>query len=534
MEQPIKATLSRRTFLAGSAVAAAAAGLTLAGCGGGGGDTGSTTTTDNGAVAQGGTLTAAVAYETNNYLPPNNSSALAVGANWHVVEGLYELDMATYEPYAALAAGDPVEVSETEYEVTLRDGAKFSDGTDVKASDVVASYERTVGAEGALYLSMLDFIDSVEAKDDTTVTFKLAHPFSLVKERLALIKVVPESATDADLTKQPVGSGPWMYQSISESAIEFVPNEHYTGSKPAKADTMHWDIIKDDTARTTAMQSATVAVMENVPATVADQLTGAGAAVESVQGFNLPFLMFNTKKAPFDDARVRQAFFYAIDVNKLISNAMSGLAAPVKSFLPEDHANFHEASTVYEQNPDMAKRLLEEAGVTTIDCTLDTTDASWIKDLSPSIKEDLGKVGINVTIQEQASAALYSNRCDTDEEVQPFDVVLAPGDPTVFGNDPDLLMNWWYGDNSWTQKRSSWKGSAEYEQLHELMSQAVEATGSEQQELWNRCFDIIAEQVPLYPLFHRQMTTAYYESMVTGFKPISTTGLNLLDAAATA
>ena len=66
------------------------------------------------------------------------------------------------------------------------------------------------------------------------------------------------------------------------------------------------------------------------------------------------------------------------------------------------------------------------------------------------------------------------------------------------------------------------------------MSQAVETTGSEQQELWNRCFDIIAEQVPLYPLFHRQMTTAYYESMVTGFKPISTTGLNLLDAAATA
>lgn len=534
MEQPIKATLSRRTFLAGSAVAAAAAGLTLAGCGGNGGDADTTTTTDDGAVAQGGTLTAAVAYETNNYLPPNNSSALAVGANWHVVEGLYEIDMATYEPYAALAAGDPVEVSETEYEVTLRDGAKFSDGTDVKASDVVASYERTVGAEGALYLSMLDFIDSVEAKDDTTVTFKLAHPFSLVKERLALIKVVPESATDADLTKQPVGSGPWVYQSISESAIEFVPNEHYTGSKPAKADTMHWDIIKDDTARTTAMQSATVAVMENVPATVIDQLTGAGATVDSVQGFNLPFLMFNTKKAPFDDVRVRQAFFYAIDVNKLIQNAMSGLAAPVKSFLPEDHANFHEASTVYEQDVDMAKRLLEEAGVGTIDCTLDTTDASWIKDLSPSIKEDLGAVGINVTIQEQASAALYSNRCDTEDEVQPFDVVLAPGDPTVFGNDPDLLMNWWYGDNSWTQKRSSWKGSAEYEQLHELMSQAVEATGDEQQELWNQCFDIIAEQVPLYPLFHRQMSTGYYENQVSGFKPISTTGLNLLDAAATA
>ena len=115
-----------------------------------------------------------------------------------------------------------------------------------------------------------------------------------------------------------------------------------------------------------------------------------------------------------------------------------------------------------------------------------------------------------------------------------YDVMLTPGDPTCFGNDPDLLMSWWYGDNIWTQGRSCWKGTEEWTQLQELMQEAREATGEDQQSLWNQCFDILAEQVPLYPLFHRQVATGYQETMIEGFKPIATTGLVFLGASAKA
>ncbi len=531
MEQHLKASLSRRTFLAGSAVAAATAGLALSGCGSNG-DSGSTGSTDSGAAAEGGALTVASMNTTDSYLPFNCSKALALGANWHVMEGLYELDMATYEPYAALAAGDPVEISETEYEVTLRDGAKFSDGTAVTAADVAKSYERTVGAEGALYLSMLNFIDSVEAKDDATVTIKLAYPFSLLKERLPLIKVAPSAATDDELTSQPVGTGPWMYASApTEQTIEFAPNPNYNGSHPAKADTMHWDIIADDTARTTALQEGTVQVMESVPADVADQLNASGITVEDVQSFGLAFMMFNTKKKPFDDYRVRQAFLYAIDMEKLIGNALSGKATPLKSFLPENHANFHEASTVYTYDPEKAKSLLAEAGVSDLSIVLNTTDTGFIVALAPQIQNDLKEIGVTVTeIKSEPSKTMYPNYTDTDDPQ--FDVVLAPGDPSCFGLDPDLLMNWWYGDNTWTQKRTQWKGSAEFEQLQELLSQAAQAAdAAEQQELWNQCFDLIAEQVPLYPLFHRTVSTGYWADQLDGFKAIGTTSVSMIDVA---
>ncbi len=47
---------------------------------------------------------------------------------------------------------------------------------------------------------------------------------------------------------------------------------------------------------------------------------------------------------------------------------------------------------------------------------------------------------------------------------------------------------------------------------------------------WNQCFDLLAEQVPLYPLFHREIATGYQAEQITGFEPIATTGLVFLGA----
>ncbi|AKE38323.1 ABC-type dipeptide transport system, periplasmic component [Corynebacterium camporealensis] len=503
-----------------TAVVAAMA-LTLTACSGG---------SDSGDAASGGEgggkgeLHLGVAYETTNYHPSETSSALALGTNWHVMEGLYEFNMNDYSTYPALAAGEPTEVSDTELEIALRDGAKFSDGTDVTVDDVVSSFDRAM-EDGNLYATMLDFIDSVEAKDDNTITIKLDQPFSLVENRLAVVKIVPESASDEDLTHQPIGTGPYAYESITDSQITAIPNEHYNGEYPAGASKLVWDVIKDDTARNTAASADEIDVMEAVPAESVDMLAAANMTVDEVDGFNLPFLLFNTQKEPFNDPKVRQAFFYAIDTEKLISNNMDGKAKPAKSFLPESHPNFHEASTVYNYDPEKAKELLDEAGVDDLSITLVNTDHPWIESLAPQIQNDLKEVGIDTALQSEASASLYSNHLDVDDPT--FDVALAPGDPSVFGNDPALLINWWYGDNVWTQKRSFWQESdpEAYQELNDIVQEATTLEGDEQQQKWNEALDLLSEEVPIYPLFHRTMITAYNADKVSDFKSIGTTGL---------
>lgn len=510
-------TPSGTTTLAGLAIAA----LALSACGG-------ETPEAEGNGEDGGTITAAVAYETDNYHPSSTSSALAKAANWHVTEGLFQLDMTTGEPYTALATEEGLtEVSETEYEVTLREGAQFSDGGDVTAEDVVASFERTA-AEDNIYAPMLSFIEEMSEVDDSTVSITLSQPFTLIEERLALINVVPADATDEELTNEPIGTGPWQYESITQDAIEFSPNENYNGNHPAEADEMTWQVILDDTARITALQEGTVQVAESVPADMEDVVTGAGAEVDAVEGFNLPFLMFNTTKEPFDDPNVRQAFHYAIDTEALTENVMDGSAVPATSFLNEDHENYNEAANTFEHDPDMARELLDEAGVDDLSLTLLTTDHGWISGLGPQIQNDLEEVGVQVSLSEEASESLYANHTDIDDP--DYDVVLAPGDPSAFGNDPDLLMNWWYGDNIWTQQRSHWGDSEGFDDLHEILDEAVQAEDEgQQQELWNDAFDLLSEEVPTYPLFHREVLTGYNADQVSDFEPIGTTGLTFID-----
>ena len=511
--------------LIGAIAATAACALTLSGCGGGG----DAQTQVAGGTSVADTITAQVAYATRDFSPSTTSSALAMAGNWHVTEPLYALNYKDYSVYDALAAGEPEQVSDTEYVVTLRDGAKFSDGTAVTPDDVVSSYERTT-AEGSLYVSMLDFIDSVEATGENQITFHLKQAFPMFKQRLALIQIVPASMSDDDLKAQPVGSGPWKYTEITDQQVKFDKNDEYNGEYPAQTKHMVWNVSVDDTSRVTAMQAGKVDVMEMVPANAFQTLESSGSELETVQGFNLPFLMFNTKKAPFDKKEVRQAVFYAIDTQKLIDNQMSGQATAATSFLPENFENYHKAKNVYTKNVEKAKSLLKEAGVSgEINFTLYTTDHSWITQLAPQIKNDLAEIGMNVDIQSMASSALYPNV--TDKEDADFSMVLAPGDPSVFGNDPDLLMNWWYGDNAWTKTRTFWKDSEGYTQLHALMDQALAAsTDEERQEYWNQCFDLLSEEVPLYPLFHRKTTTAFKKGVFKNVDAIGSTGINLVDA----
>ncbi|VEI13729.1 ABC transporter substrate-binding protein [Trueperella bialowiezensis] len=509
---------------------AAAAMLVLSACGGGGSENGggdSPSTGESTSAGPSGQINLGVAYETTNYDPSTTSSALAMGTNWHVMEGLYEFDMATYEVYPALAAGDPVEISDTEYEIGLREGAKFSDGTDVTADDVLESWARTTD-ETSIYKQFFTFIDSVTKKDDRTVTVKLKYPFAGLKERLVNVKIIPAKSTQEEMTSFPIGTGPFKYETITNTAVEAVPNEHYNGSKPAQVERMHWEVLKDDSARLSAALGGTIDVMETVPSATKDQLAGSGWSLDEVPGYNNAFLMFNTTKAPFDKPEVRRAFHQAIDRQKLVDTALSGDAIASTAFLPEANPMYSKAKTQMDFDVEAAKKAFADAGLKEV--TLISTDHPWVQNLTPQIKQDLEAAGLTVNVQSMASGDLYANFADVDNPT--YDVALAPGDPSVFGQDPGIIIDWWYGDNVWTQQRTSWaKTSPEaFAKLRDLSTEASQLTGDEAKAKWAEALDLIAEEAPLYPLFHRTMITGFNKDKLDNVDGIGTTGLELVGA----
>lgn len=514
-----KLTVSRRALMA----AAAAFALTSVSALG----TGRAIAQDA-AINPDATIQAGISYGLSGTFDPLNASgAVTQAANWHVFEGLVDLDPVTRKPYAALAAEMPTSTDGRTFVIKLREGATFHNGAPVTADDVVFSYKRVQDPESkSLFRSFISFIDTVEAVSPDTVKITTKFPFSLFDVRLGAVKIVPRAAVEADAEgfgKQPIGSGPYkLISAVPEAQIVYARHDAYNGPRPALAKDMVWNLINDPTARVNALSSGTVMAIEDVPYIDADAVA-ATSTLEKAQSFGLLFAMFNTSAEPFDDVRVRQAFFYALDMDKIIGTGMLGNAVAASSFLPETHPNYHKASVVYGYDPEKAKALLAEAGTPELDITLMATDTGWVKDVAPIIKDSLDKVGFNTTLDIAQSGGQYK-KADAGE----MQVMIAPGDPSVFGNDPDILMQWWYGDNVWPKDRYRWAGSAEYKTLTETLGAAQQLSGAEQQAKWNEAFDLLSEQVPLYPLFHRQLPTAWDAEQLEGFAPVPTTGLSFL------
>ncbi|MFG2500362.1 ABC transporter substrate-binding protein [Streptomyces sp. NPDC048441] len=482
------------------------------------------------AGADAGTIEAGLSYAlSTGFDPMITSGATPYAANMHIFEGLVDLDPVTLVARPALATGMPKKINATTYRATLRKGATFHDGSPVTADDVVFSFERVLDPKNAsLMAQFVPFIDKVSAVDTGTVEFKLKHPFALFPSRISVVRIVPKKIAGADakaFDAKPVGSGPYSFVSaVREDKIVMAAYDKYNGPRPAKAKKMVWRLMSDPSARVSALQSGRVQAIEDVPYIDMKGFTGKNK-VESVQSFGLLFLMFNCADERFADKRVRQALHYALDTEKIIETALLGNAAPATGYVPATHPDYHKAATVYGHDVAKAKKLLADAGAKNLAFTLLLTDTGWVKDIAPLIKESWAAVGIDAKLDIAQSAAQYA-KVDKGN----FDAVAAPGDPSVFGNDADLLLRWFYY-GFWPENRYGWAGSAAYKKTKQLLDQAASAVDEgKRKELWGQVTDLVAEEAALYPVLHRKLPTAWNTDALTGFKPLPTTGLSFVGA----
>jgi peptide/nickel transport system substrate-binding protein len=525
----IHGALSRRRFIRYSGVLGAATTISvgLAACGG----PASTTGSQGKSAGSSDTIEATLAFTlSSGFDPMSASSAVATAVNQHVFEALIDLDPITRAPYLALAKEQPRSSADgMTWTATIRSAATFSDGTPVTAEDVAWSFTRVLNpANNALIAGFIPFIDTVTAKDKSTVEFRLKSPFSLFAQRISVIKIVPKAKTgDAAAAKAfdtaPIGSGPFTVTSANAtSGVVLGVNKHYRGSKPARVKKITLNTTPDDTARLNDLKGGQAQAIEAVPY-LDVATTRSGYQVEQKQAFNHLFLMFNCTAAPFQDKRVRQALHYAIDTKKVITSALQGYGAPATSYLDQGNANYQRAATIYDYDPNKARKLLAAAGVTNLSFTLDTTDTAFITDSAPIIIDSWKQIGVHATLSTSPSSAVYGNVVPADS----FRVLAASGDPSVYGPDVDLLLRWFYYGTTWPQARERWT-DAQAKKCAGLIDQAARSSGAAQQKLWKQVLDLVAEEVPLYPVFHTKSITGSDPKKLGDFRGAATTGLYFL------
>ncbi|WP_371659879.1 ABC transporter substrate-binding protein [Streptomyces sp. NBC_00280] len=528
----------RRSFLkyTGALGAAAAISSSLSACSSG---PESTNDTGGGTGGANSTLTAVIGYGNDgSWDPTQTASAFSMAANNHIYEGLLDTDPISREPYAALATAVPGDLSSTSWKFTLRAGATFHDGKPVTADDVVFVFDRILDpntqtlAKG-FFASWLKEVKKVDAQN---VELVLKFPFPEGVSRLTLAKIMPKhvfslpGGWDEAIKGKAIGSGPYRQTAHHpKSNTTFEAFAAYNGPRKAAFKKMNWMTIVDAAPRVAKISgsSAGAQIADNIPYANIQQLKSGGMDVQGGAGMNNLFLMFNTKHKPFDDVRVRQALHYAIDTEKMVEVALKGHGKPSSSFLNEANPGYRRAKTVYDYDPDKAKALLKEAGVSGLKIEILSVNVSWIVDCLPTIKASWDAIGVETTLNPQETTAVFTKM----DQKQDYQVVSAASNPNQFGLDADLIMHYNYGPQNLWMGYARWADSAVAKQLFKDMDRATQEPTPEKKKLMIQDYiDVVAEEAVLYPVVHNELMTAWDPKKLAGIRAQPYPGINLLQA----
>ncbi|MGW2428957.1 ABC transporter substrate-binding protein [Streptomyces sp. NPDC001640] len=528
---------ARRTVLkySGALGAAAALSSSLAAC-----SSGPESTNDTGGGSeQDRTLTAVIGYGNDgSWDPTQTASAFCMAANHHVYEGLLDTDPISREPYAALATQVPKDLRGTSWRFTLREGATFHDGHPVTADDVVFVFDRILDPDTQTLAKgfFASWLREVRKVDERNVELLLKFPFPEGLSRLTLAKIMPRhvfsrpGAWDDAIKGKAVGSGPYRQTAHHpRSNTTFEAFAGYNGPRRPAFKRMNWLTIVDAAPRVAKISGtgAGAQIADNIPYANIARLRSGGLTVEGGAGMNNLFLMFNTRHKPFDDVRVRQALHYAVDTGKMVEVALKGHGRPSSSFLNEANPGYRRAGTVYDHDPDKAKRLLKEAGVGGLRIDILAVNVSWIVDCLPTIKASWDAIGVETTLSPQETTAVFTKM----DQKQDYQVVAAASNPNQFGLDADLIMHYNYGPQNLWMQYTRWADDPVAKKLFKDMDRATREPDPDRKKTMIQDYiDIVAEQAVLYPVVHNELMTAWNPQRITGIRAQPYPGISLLQA----
>ncbi|WP_124068371.1 peptide ABC transporter substrate-binding protein [Clostridium sp. E02] len=288
------------------------------------------------------------------------------------------------------------------YTFQLKDGLKWSDGSDLTAEDFVYSWKRLADpATAAPYAAdMLSVIKgykeasegdlealAVSAPDAKTLVVELASPcvyFDKIVTHASMSPVkkdvVVANGDQWTLTPETyVSNGPLkMLEWVPGSHITFTKNENYWNADKVTLNTLKFVLMEDSNASYSAYQAGEVQMIRDVPTEEIPSLRD-NPEYHVEPRMATSYTIYNTEKAPFDNVKVRRALNLAVDRDFIANTLMIGVALPATNFvgpgLSDDElgSTFEEVTrknnggdyfnvTNYEEDLKKAKELLAEAG----------------------------------------------------------------------------------------------------------------------------------------------------------------------------
>ncbi len=425
-------------------VTAMALSLALAGCGSSSGGGSADAASTGSSEAGGSVLDVQVGPSPETIDPALNSAVDGANMIIHAFEGLLKFDK-NNDIVSGLAESYEVSEDGITWTFHLRDGLKWSDGSDLTADDFVYSWKRVVDpATAAPYgYDLMNYVKgfdeaqegnldalAVSAPDPKTFVVELKSPCVYFDKICAFAVMVPVQQATIEANGESwsvnpdtyITDGPYyMTEYTDGSQIVFQKNPYYWDAASITFDSIVWHLIEDSNAAYSAYQNGEIAMIKDVPTEEIPSLEGNSEFyIEPIMGTY--YVSFNTEKAPFDDPKVREALSLAIDRKYVAGTIMQGTYSPATNFVgpgvsDEKNGSAFEDVTKekygdhfdidnYDADLERAKELLKEAGYPNGEGFPQfgylTNDSGYHKAVAEYLQSAWGELGLkmNVDIQE--------------------------------------------------------------------------------------------------------------------------------------
>ncbi|MDT0346266.1 ABC transporter substrate-binding protein [Streptomyces litchfieldiae] len=300
--------------------------------------------------------------------------------------------------------------------ITLRE-AVFHDGRPVTAEDVLHSYRRIADPDETFRaradLEPIDLTAS-RATGERTVEFRLKRPTADFPAVLAAFGayIVP---ADTDSFDNPVGSGPFRFRSFTpgRSAVFERFDDHWDGAP--HVDEIELTVANEESARVNALLGGQIEYAHELnPATARAHENGGGIRVVRLANSAMQAFVMKTDRPPFDDPRVREAFFLIADREELIDGALSGAGEIGNDLFGKGYQYYAAELPQRTRNVERARQLLREAGAENLEVTLDTSDvAVGFVEAAGIFRDQAAEAGVTIQVRTGSKDSYWSDILDS-------------------------------------------------------------------------------------------------------------------------
>jgi len=461
----------------------------------------------------------------------------------------YKVSRMVYAPLVSTDTQDlteKMEIAESvvpvgnDWQITLRDGIRFSDGKPVTTDDVAYTFEALLdpscsgGPCGRFRRTVKESgFQGFEIKDARHMTAHLQHahaPFLPDLNMGLMERPPPGTSKDA----MPRGAGAYVFKERRGETWILERNPYYYGG-PAPLRRLVFKTIRDDNSRLLALVGGSGDLTQN---TISQLLVDAVAEqprlkVESAPSSVYSYLLLNDEDPILRDVRVRRAIAYAIDRKTIIHTKLHDRAISATGMLPTFHWAYEKDVADYEFNPAKARRLLDEAGYGDPDgdgpaprfTIIYKTSSNKLRvAIANVIAEMLRQVGIGVELRVYEFATLFADLKKGNFQMSLMQI------PEI--SEPDLYINFFASERIPTRDNLDAGGNRERYRNPELDKLIIEGRRTldraGRKHVYSQIQKILASDVPVVSLWHEDNIAAMRKN-VHGFVMLPTAQLSGLD-----